>query len=126
MFARGKSAITQHGEIAEAAITPDMDVIWIRSRMSVAVQQAVQSEATSVSTSRVNGKTGTPDVEIDVGLYQIALLRQNILSWQGPAFAGVPCTAENVGDLDPQEPLVQRVLQEISDRNSRRSPNAGS
>ena len=126
MFARGKSAITQHGEIAEAAITPDMDVIWIRSRMSIAVQQAVQSEATSVSTSRVNGKTGTPDVEIDVGVYQIALLRQNILAWQGPSFVGVPCTAENVGDLDPQEPLVERVLQEISDRNTRRSPNAGS
>lgn len=126
MFARGKSAITQHGEIAEAAITPDMDVIWIRSRMSVAVQQAVQSEATSVSTSRVNGRTGTPDVEIDVGVYQIALLRQNILAWQGPSFVGVPCTADAIGDLDPQEPLVERVLQEISDRNTRRSPNAGS
>lgn len=126
MFARGKAAITASGEVAEAAITPDMDVIWIRARMSVAVQQAVQSEATSVSTSRVNGRTGTPDVEIDVGVYQIALLRQNILSWQGPSFVGVPCTADAIGDLDPQEPLVERVLQEISDRNTRRSPNAGS
>lgn len=126
MFARGKAAITASGEVAEAAITPDMDVIWIRARMSVAVQQAVQSEATSVSTSRVNGRTGTPDVEIDVGVYQIALLRQNILSWQGPSFVGVPCTADAIGDLDPQEPLVERVLQEISTRNSRRSPNAGS
>lgn len=126
MFARGKAAITASGEVAEAAITPDMDVIWIRARMSVAVQQAVQSEATSVSTSRVNGRTGTPDVEIDVGLYQIALLRQNILSWQGPSFVGVPCTADAIGDLDPQEPLVERVLQEISTRNTRRSPNAGS
>ena len=126
MFARGKAAITASGEVAEAAITPDMDVIWIRARMSVAVQQAVQSEATSVSTSRVNGRTGTPDVEIDVGVYQIALLRQNILSWQGPSFVGVPCTADAIGDLDPQEPLVERVLQEISSRNSRRSPHAGS
>lgn len=126
MFARGKAAITASGEVAEAAITPDMDVIWIRARMSVAVQQAVQSEATSVSTNRVNGRTGTPDVEIDVGVYQIALLRQNILSWQGPSFVGVPCTADAIGDLDPQEPLVERVLQEISDRNTRRSPNAGS
>lgn len=126
MFARGKAAITASGEVAEAAITPDMDVIWIRARMSVAVQQAVQSEATSVSTSRVNGRTGTPDVEIDVGVYQIALLRQNILAWQGPSFVGVPCTADAIGDLDPQEPLVERVLQEISDRNTRRSPNAGS
>lgn len=126
MFARGKSAITASGEVAEAAITPDMDVIWIRSRMSVAVQQAVQSEATSVSTNRVNGRSSTPDVEIDVGVYQISLLRQNILSWQGPSFAGVPCTADNIGDLDPQEPLVERVLQEISTRNTRRSPNATS
>ena len=126
MFARGKAAITASGEVAEAAITPDMDVIWIRARMSVAVQQAVQSEATSVSTSRVNGRTGTPDVEIDVGVYQIALLRQNILAWQGPSFVGVPCTADAIGDLDPQEPLVERVLQEINDRNTRRSPNAGS
>lgn len=126
MFARGKAAISASGEVAEAAITPDMDIIWIRSRMSVAVQQAVQSEATSVSTNRVNGRSGTPDVEIDVGVYQISLLRQNILAWQGPSFAGVPCTADNIGDLDPQEPLVERVLQEISTRNTRRSPNATS
>lgn len=122
MFAKGRVAIGVDGEVADGAITPAMDVIWIRNRMSVAVQQAVQSEATSVKTS--GGRS--PDLEIDVGLYQLALLRQNILAWQGPSFNGVVCTPETIGELDATEPLVQRVLQEINDRNARRSPNAAS
>jgi len=122
MFAKGRVAISVDGEVADGAITPAIDVIWIRNRMSVAVQQAVQSEATSVKTS--GGRS--PDLEIDVGLYQLALLRQNILAWQGPSFNGVVCTPETIGELDASEPLVQRVLQEINDRNARRSPNAPS
>jgi hypothetical protein len=122
MFAKGRVAIGVDGEVADGAITPAIDVIWIRNRMSVAVQQAVQSEATSVKTS--GGRS--PDLEIDVGLYQLALLRQNILAWQGPSFNGVVCTPETIGELDASEPLVQRVLQEINDRNARRSPNAPS
>lgn len=122
MFAKGRVAIGVDGEVADGAITPAIDVIWIRNRMSVAVQQAVQSEATSVKTS--GGRS--PDLEIDVGLYQLALLRQNILAWQGPSFNGVVCTPETIGELDASEPLVQRVLQEINDRNARRSPNATS
>lgn len=122
MFAKGRIAIGVDGEVADGAITPAIDVIWIRNRMSVAVQQAVQSEATSMKGS--GGRA--MEVDIDVGLYQLALLRQNILAWQGPSFNGVVCTPETIGELDASEPLVQRVLQEISDRNARRSPNATS
>lgn len=122
MFAKGRVAIGVDGEVADGAITPAIDVIWIRNRMSVAVQQAVQSEATSMKGS--GGRA--MEVDIDVGLYQLALLRQNIVAWQGPSFNGVVCTPETIGELDATEPLVQRVLQEISDRNTRRSPNATS
>jgi hypothetical protein len=122
MFAKGRVAIGVDGEVADGAITPAIDVIWIRNRMSVAVQQAVQSEATSMKGS--GGRA--MEVDIDVGMYQLALLRQNILAWQGPSFNGVVCTPETIGELDASEPLVQRVLQEISDRNARRSPNATS
>jgi len=122
MFAKGRVAIGVDGEVADGAITPAIDVIWIRNRMSVAVQQAVQSEATSMKGS--GGRA--MEVDIDVGLYQLALLRQNIVAWQGPSFNGVVCTPETIGELDASEPLVQRVLQEISDRNTRRSPNATS
>ena len=122
MFAKGRVAIGVDGEVADGAITPAIDIIWIRNRMSVAVQQAVQSEATSMKGS--GGRA--MEVDIDVGLYQLALLRQNILAWQGPSFNGVVCTPETIGELDASEPLVQRVLQEISDRNTRRSPNATS
>ena len=122
MFAKGRVAIGVDGEVADGAITPAIDVIWIRNRMSVAVQQAVQSEATTMK-----GAGGRAmEVDIDVGMYQLALLRQNILAWQGPSFSGVVCTPETIGELDASEPLVQRVLQEISDRNARRSPNATS
>lgn len=122
MFAKGRVAIGVDGEVADGAITPAIDVIWIRNRMSVAVQQGVQSEATSMKGS--GGRA--MEVDIDVGMYQLALLRQNILAWQGPSFNGVVCTPETIGELDASEPLVQRVLQEISDRNTRRSPNAAS
>lgn len=122
MFAKGRVAIGVDGEVADGAITPAIDIIWIRNRMSVAVQQAVQSEATSMKGS--GGRA--MEVDIDVGMYQLALLRQNIVAWQGPSFNGVVCTPETIGELDATEPLVQRVLQEISDRNARRSPNATS
>ena len=122
MFAKGRVAIGVDGEVADGAITPAIDVIWIRNRMSVAVQQGVQSEATSMKGS--GGRA--MEVDIDVGMYQLALLRQNILAWQGPSFNGVVCTPETIGELDASEPLVQRVLQEINDRNARRSPNAPS
>lgn len=44
------------------------------------------------------------------------LLSIIIAGWEGPAFEGVPCTAENIARLNMADPLVQeaiRAYQEI-------------
>lgn len=67
---------------------------------------------------------------MQVGRGQLALLRQNIVGWSGPAFVGVKCTQATIDTLDPDEPLVIKVLEEIQRRNLSRhetsDPNAPS
>lgn len=52
------------------------------------------------------------------GSIDLLLLELNILGWHGPELDGVPCTQENIGRFDPDEPLVIRVLKEIDVRNA--------
>ena len=60
---------------------------------------------------------GAPEASLHYGAYQMALLKHNITGWAGPAFQGVPCTAAMIERLDPDEPLVQRTLEEIGRLN---------
>lgn len=136
MFVSGRVAITATGVIDEKDITADMDVVFIRPKMDYGTRQRVLGSAAKL----IQGKAGNRkqrraaaaakkrsdanDVQFDIGAYQIALLAHNILAWQGPAFAGHACVAASIETLNPDEPLVQRVLQEISDRNT--DPNAAS
>lgn len=55
--------------------------------------------------------------EFDSAAYQTQLLVESIVSWEGPAFAGRPCTAANIMELDVEEPLVDKVITEVSNRN---------
>jgi hypothetical protein len=55
------------------------------------------------------------------------LLEVNIKKWNGPDFQDrnghpIPCTTANIRRLDPNEPLVQKVLKIVGDRNE--PPNA--
>ena len=121
MFIRetDRIAVTADGVVEANAITPDLDVIWIRPRMSYGVQQAVMGEGVKLEQGGATprGRKAKREVEINLGAWQSALLVHNIVAWQGPSFGVVPVSRDNILALDPREPLVQRVITEISERN---------
>lgn len=97
------------------------NVIYIRPKMDLATRTAALDELLEVD----GRDPQNPALRtVRVGMYNLILLRHNILAWEGPAFRysdgrAIPCTPETIGQLDPDEPLVQRVLAEIDRRNRR-------
>lgn len=89
------------------------NVIWIRARMDVEVSGRVTNELVALD---AKGK-----VALHAGANQLALLVHNILRWEGPDLSGVACTPENIRRLDPNDPHIAAVLEEIAERNKRRS-----
>jgi hypothetical protein len=130
MFVSGRLAITAGGITDEKDLTPETNVIFIRPKMDYGTrnkvvgaaaklkEQARQQSRAQRRAQRGRGKSDQNDVEFDVGAYQTALLIHNVLGWHGPAFVGVACTPENIAMLDPDEPLVQTVADEITSRNA--------
>lgn len=122
--------ITVDGEVDPSEITPATDVIWIYPAMPAGIEQKVISRAVQMRQAKngqrpARGRRGKSEIDTtyDAGLYNLALLEHNVLDWQGPAFLDrqgrkVPCTPERVRALNPQMPLVRRVLEEIGERNA--------
>jgi hypothetical protein len=108
-------AVTEAGETPHEAITPDTDVMYIRKKMDFGAKQRVLSAAVKIS-------GGTDPNTIDVGAYQLALAQINILDWAGPSFAGRPCTAKNISELDPDAPLLVQALAVVAERNNPTEP----
>jgi len=92
------------------------NVIYIRPKMDYATSRKVGAAGITLGT---NGK----ETINDVSEILIANLTQNIVGWSGPLFDGVPCTAENIRRLNPDEPLIEKVIEEITRRNTKPSPN---
>jgi hypothetical protein len=86
------------------------NIIYIRPRMSYGVKQRVISAAAHVATDL--------SAVVDVGAYNLALLTENVVRWEGPMFAGHPCTPAEMEQLDPGDPLLDAVLAEINTRNT--------
>ena len=93
------------------------NVIYIKARMDVETKGKVTSEMVTLGSDQKS-------LEFRAGANETALLVHNIVRWEGPDFAGVACTAENIRRLDPTEPHIARVLEEIAARNkAKESPN---
>lgn len=105
-----------------------LNVIWIAGKMGFKRQRLVMDALMQVEAKRggdgaAAGERGA-DQGLRFGAHQIALLHHNILSWEGPQFAGVPCTQSNIDRLDPDEELVAFTLNEIGRRNPvKKSPD---
>lgn len=89
-----------------ADVTPR--TIWIRAKMNLGVSNTVAGKM-----ARLNGK----ELELTLGERMTALLEENILAWAGGDLEGVPCTKANIRRLDPTDPFIDRVADEISTRN---------
>lgn len=121
---------------SETIADREPNVIWIKSRMDVETSGKVSSELVKVDDQ---GKA-----ELYAGAQQTALLIHNIVRWEGPDFEQlddadqvmrdgqgrpiyVPVTPENIRQLDHRDPFIERVIDEIGERNKKRaSPKATS
>lgn len=99
------------------AVTVDggTNTIYIRGKMDFGTRQRVQSAIMHVTSGM--DRAALRNAPLSLGEANIALLVHNILDWSGPEFAGVPCDAAHIEQLDPDEPLVDAVLAEINRRN---------
>ena len=85
------------------------NIIWVLPKMGRGVETRVKEEFRRIGGSTVDG-------------YMLALLYWNVKKWEGPAFTDeegntIPCTRVNIDRLDPDEPLVEAVLEKISELN---------
>ena len=107
---------------ARTPITLGEHTVYIRSKMSAGVRAAVQDEM------RARGFGAQEDVQVSgMGSYRLALLIHNVVAWEGPEFAGVPCKRANIERLDLDEPIWDLVADEIGKRNApKESPDPNS
>lgn len=91
------------------------NIIYIRPKMNIGIQNRVMSSVASFK-----GGDVAQGVEFNIGAYNIALLTCNVVGWQGPDFDNVECTPANIERLDPDDPLLDRVLGEINTRNAKK------
>lgn len=95
------------------AVQDGPNTIYVKAKMDFGTKTAVMDALQELTTR--DGTT--PNVALHFGAYQVALLQHNVTGWSGPAFQGVPCTPDMIARLDPDEPLVQKALEEIARRN---------
>ena len=103
---------------ARVPVTLGGDTIYIRAKMSVLVRGLVNDElvAKGLGSREEMSARG-------IGSYRMALLVHNIVAWEGPGFVGesgkpIACTRANIERLDPNDPLIERVWDEITERNA--------
>lgn len=92
----------------------ERNIIFIKPKMDFGTKQIVQDAVRKMTTTG----DGQMLTEIEIGAGNTALLHHNVVRWQGPGFQAMPCTPENIDRLDPDLPLLERVLEEINARNA--------
>ena len=98
------------------------NVMYIKPKMDVKTKGRVTDALAAISSLGESGED--PEVALNLGSQNCVLLVNNVVAWEGPAFADdkgarIPCTREWIERLDPDEPLVGLVLAEINRRNVR-------
>lgn len=97
------------------------NIIYIRAKMDVGTKGRVQDGLIAAGF----GNNGATSIGLKVGSYNTVLLENNIVAWEGPLFEQsgqkIPCTPYNIRRLDPDAPLIDAVLEEISRRNPQKT-----
>jgi hypothetical protein len=106
-------------------ITLGENTIYILPKMDLGTKNRLMDELTRIEGAKAGSGA---DVSFLMGRYMMALAEANIIGWEGPDFEGTPCTPANIQRLDPDEPLVDEVIEEIGRRNPmvRRTPEKNS
>lgn len=99
------------------------NTIHYKPRMDFKTTAMVQDELLRIKVEeqeRQRSRAGDDaEVEFTVGMERrkLALLVHNIVEWDGPDFEGVPCTREWIERLNPNEPLIEKLLNAIGEGN---------
>lgn len=93
-----------------AVLDGEGNTVYIRSKMDYGARSRVLSAITKMH--------GT-DMTADMGAYNLALLKENIVRWEGPAFDGLPFAPDLIEQLDPDTPILDKALAEINKRNTK-------
>lgn len=88
------------------AVTEGPDTIYIKSRMDYGDTVRIGNAGQKDEHGNINFEA------LNTMLFQI-----NILGWEGPGFEGQPYSLEALLRLEPNDPLLEKVLQEINARN---------
>lgn len=94
-------------------VTEGPDTIYIRGKMDAGQREQAEDALRGIEATVTAGAS----VQVNVGAYRIALLRINVLGWEGPGFEGLPFSPANILKLDPDDPLFDKVMEEIARRN---------
>ncbi len=103
-------------DTSKLAITDGDNTIFVKRRMDFGTKCLVEDTLT-----RMALKDGAVDeIQLTLGAQKLALALHNIVGWEGPDFAGTPCTHENIRRLDDAYPLFVKAQNEITRLNTRR------
>lgn len=92
---------------------PAQNVVYIKSRMNWKEKSTYMDLLYTVEAS---------GLQPHIGAAETAAMTINIVGWDGPGFCdergvSIPCTPEQIEQMDPTEPFWQKVLGEINTRN---------
>lgn len=99
------------------------NIIWIRRKMNLGTTNKIQDAL--ISLRGLDDKGSYEGVDLNIGMQQTLLLEFNIVKWEGPRFKDrndrwISCTPQYIRMLDPDDPLVEKVLEEIGQRNKKK------
>lgn len=92
---------------AKIPVEHDGHTLYVRQKMDIKTDTAV-----TVEFRRLSGRDTLTNKA-----YELALLKHNIVDWDGPDFKDVPCTPSNIERLDPDNELVKLALRKIDELN---------
>lgn len=91
-----------------------VNTIYIRPKLDVGAQMRIRDA----------GNIGGGGNML-LGAATLVVLAESIIDWDGPMFVenGVkqPCTRSNIERMDPDDPLVERVAEEVAARVERKA-----
>lgn len=114
---------------AELSVSDEKgNTIYIKAHMDFADNAKIEAAFMQLKLKNRQAQNGAArpqedaDMDIDatvaISAQHVALLETNIKRWEGPDFEGVPCTRANIKLLNPNEPLVVKVLEKINEQNN--------
>lgn len=118
---------------ATIPVTDGQNTIHVRSRIDfqtyAKIEESLMKLEMTTSKASQNGTAKDGDDGVTIGArytrsgQSLAVLQECVMGWEGPLFSDargqpVPCTRKAIAMLDPNHPLVKKVLEELDQRNA--------